>query len=151
MKQHTFVKVKNYSKAQILLPAIYNNRDLYGTKFPVDLVEIGAQQPQQGLRAAGGSGKRKLSELGVCLPILASFASTKPLINSSFIFGFLEVGRREYWMYMALKKNSNVGELGRCPSCARAATSPIWFLFFPFPPLLFLTPLTQPYLWKPHS
>lgn len=46
MKQHTFVKVKNYSKAQILLPAIYNNRDLYGTKFPVDLVEIGAQQPQ---------------------------------------------------------------------------------------------------------
>lgn len=91
---------------------------------------MGAQQSQQGPGTAGGSGKRKLLELGACLPILARFASTKSLINSSFIFRFLEVGRREYWMYTALKKNSDVGELGRCPNCARAATSPIWFLFF---------------------
>ena len=78
--------------------------------------------------------------------------------DQRLIYFWWEVGRREYWLYMALKKKhkkpSNVGGLGRCPSCTRAATSPIWFLFFfffPFLPFLFPTPLIQPYLWKPHS
>lgn len=51
-KQQTFVKVKNYSKAHILLLGIYHNRDLHGTKYPEEIVEIGAQHSQQG---AGGS------------------------------------------------------------------------------------------------
>lgn len=64
-----------------------------------DAQQESSQQFPKDLGTVGGGGQRGLLELGAHLPMLASFASsTKPMIISSFILGFLEVGRRESWI-----------------------------------------------------
>lgn len=79
MKQQTFVKDKEiYSRAHILLPAIYNNRYLSGTKYPVASAGMGAQQSPKGSGTVGGDGKREFLELGACLLILAVLPAPSP-------------------------------------------------------------------------
>lgn len=73
------LKIKKSTQEPIfLLPAVYNNRYLSGTKYPVDSAGMGAQQSPKGSGTAGGDGKRELLELGACLLILAVLPAPSP-------------------------------------------------------------------------